>query len=329
MINAYKQGKDLYATIAAGVYHNNYEDNLEHFPDGSFNKDGKKRRSSVKSLLLGIMYGRGVASIAEQTGCSTKEAQEIIDNFYNGFPDVKKWMDETNEFAKKNGYVEDLWGRRRRLPDIQLPKFEVKFKDKNITDTEFNPIIGSLGVVDSGKSTIIKEYLDKAFKCRGRAQIDKLKQEALKDNIDIRDNGGFISQAERQCVNARIQGGAATMSKRAMIKVHNDDLLRQWGFKLMLAVHDELIGECPIENQDKVADRLCELMKSAALPEVTVPFKCDPTIERSWYYEDYSASVIDSYKDKLNEGNTEQQAFKYIEEKYPESTAEQLRLMIS
>ena len=53
MINAYKQGKDLYATIAAGVYHNNYEDNLEHFPDGSINKDGKKRRGSCKSLLLG------------------------------------------------------------------------------------------------------------------------------------------------------------------------------------------------------------------------------------------------------------------------------------
>ena len=53
MINAYKEGKDLYATIAAGVYKNNYEDNLEHYPDGSKNSEGAKRRSSVKSLLLG------------------------------------------------------------------------------------------------------------------------------------------------------------------------------------------------------------------------------------------------------------------------------------
>ena len=53
MINAYKQGKDLYSTIASRVYHNKYEDNLEFFPNGKPNLDGAKRRSSVKGLLLG------------------------------------------------------------------------------------------------------------------------------------------------------------------------------------------------------------------------------------------------------------------------------------
>ena len=53
MINAYKAGKDLYATIACGVYHNNYWDNMEHHEDGTANPDGKKRRSAMKSLLLG------------------------------------------------------------------------------------------------------------------------------------------------------------------------------------------------------------------------------------------------------------------------------------
>lgn len=53
MINAYKEGKDLYATIAMGVYHNDYWDNMEHFEDGSPNPEGKKRRGSCKSLLLG------------------------------------------------------------------------------------------------------------------------------------------------------------------------------------------------------------------------------------------------------------------------------------
>ena len=53
MINAYKNGKDLYATIATGVYHNKYEDNLECYPDGTLNPEGKKRRSNCKSLLLG------------------------------------------------------------------------------------------------------------------------------------------------------------------------------------------------------------------------------------------------------------------------------------
>ena len=57
MIEAYKAGKDLYATIATGVYHNKYEDNLEHNPDGTLNPEGKKRRSNVKSLLLGQTLG--------------------------------------------------------------------------------------------------------------------------------------------------------------------------------------------------------------------------------------------------------------------------------
>lgn len=108
MINSYKQNKDLYAMIASSVYHNNYEDNLEHYPDGSINVEGKKRRSSCKSLLLGLMYGRGVASIAEQIHGTVEEAQEIIDNFYNEFPKVKQWMDDSVSFAKKNGYVTDL-----------------------------------------------------------------------------------------------------------------------------------------------------------------------------------------------------------------------------
>lgn len=329
MINAYKQGKDLYATIAAGVYHNNYEDNLEHFPDGSINKDGKKRRGSCKSLLLGIMYGRGVASIAEQINGTVKDAQEIVDNFYNGFPKVKKWMDETNEFAKTNGYVEDLWGRRRRLPDINLPKYQISFKDKNMTDTEFNPLLGSRGLVNSGKSNIINEYYKKAEACRGKKQIDNLKAEALKNNIEIKDNGGFISQAERQCVNARIQGGAATMSKRAMIKVHHDPELRRLGFKLMLAVHDELIGECPIENSELVAERLCDLMKSAALPEVQVPFKCDPTIEPSWYYEDYSAAIIGAYQELIDSGKSKEDALTSVYSEYSESTPEQINAMLN
>lgn len=74
MINAYKEGKDLYATIASGVYKTGYWDCMEHWEDGSPNPEGKKRRGSVKSLLLGIMYGRGVSSIAEQIHGTKEEA---------------------------------------------------------------------------------------------------------------------------------------------------------------------------------------------------------------------------------------------------------------
>ena len=112
MINAYKQGKDLYATIASGVYNNEYRLNLEYMtnPDGSpilddngeriLYLEGKKRRSNCKKLLLGIMYGMGPAKIAEDIGGTIKEAQKIIDDFYMGFPKVKDWMDKSRESGK-------------------------------------------------------------------------------------------------------------------------------------------------------------------------------------------------------------------------------------
>ena len=328
MITAYKEGKDLYATIAAGVYHNDYWDNMEHHQDGSANPAGKKRRGACKSLLLGIMYGRGVASIAEQIGGTTKEAQKIVDDFYKSFPKVKDWVDATEKFAKENGYVEDLWGRRRRLPDIQLPPYELRFKNKEL-NTTFNPLLGSKGKFTNNSSPLISKYETLLKKAKGRDEINKIIEQASTDGISIRNNGGFISQAERQCVNARVQGGAATMSKRAMIKVYNDKELNDLGFHLMLAVHDELIGECPEENAERVAERLCDVMKIAALPECTVPFKCDPTIEKVWYYTDYSDTIREYFNDLVEKGNTQEDALNILLSDKCECTKEQIIEMLN
>lgn len=330
MINAYKEGKDLYATIASGVYKNNYEDNLEHNLDGTFSPDGKKRRSSVKAILLGIMYGRGVASIAEQIGGTIQDAQKIVDDFYASFPQVKVWMDESENMAKTLGYVETVWGRRRRLPDIQLPKFEVKFKDGILSDSEFNPLLGAKNIVSSGKSNLIQTYLNKANECRSRKQIEDLKIQALKDNIELKCNEGFISQAIRQCVNARIQGSAADMSKRAMIKVHHDPELQRLGFKLLLAVHDELIGECPEENQEAVAERLSEVMKISAQPEVTVPFKCDASIVPSWYFDECAAEVQKQYhKLQTEEGYSSLEARQFLIDTEVQWTSQEIDALLA
>ena len=85
MITAYKQGKDLYATIASGVYKMGYWDCMERYEDGSPNPEGKKRRQSVKAILLGIMYGRGARAIAEQIGSTVERAQEIVDDIVIGW----------------------------------------------------------------------------------------------------------------------------------------------------------------------------------------------------------------------------------------------------
>lgn len=330
MIDAYRNKQDLYATIATKVYHNNYWDNMEHHEDGSPNPEGKKRRSNCKSILLGIMYGRGAASIAEQIGSTVPEAQKIVDDFFKGYPKVKQWIDKTQEDAKRLGYVEDHWGRRRRLPDIMRPPVEVKYSDKNrvVVPSDFNPLLGSTGKYTSSTRSDIDIYKDKALATKSRKEMEKIKAEALSKGIEIHENGGFIAQAERQCVNARIQGGSATITKLAMLNVYNNAELRALGFKILICVHDELIGECPAENQERVAELLSKCMIDSVRDSVSCPMKCDAEIEPSWYYNERCSILSNQYTKYLQEGLNHESALLNLQEEYEELTSSQILEML-
>lgn len=261
------------------------------------------------------MYGMGAASLAESIKGTPQEAQKIIDDFYKGFPKVKSWIDKTYEDARETGYVEDLWGRRRRLPDMQLPKYVVTLDSEKDSITDFNPLLGSKLIFKKEVSPKVKKYEEALKNAKDFRDTNKIKSDAKKEGVTIQDNGGFISRAERQCVNARVQGSAATMSKKAMIKVHSDEVLNKLGFKLLLAVHDELIGECPEENSQQVSERLCELMRISALPECKTPFKCDPTIETFWYEADYAGEVKKTYSEYLSKYSQEKALEKLFEDR--------------
>ena len=326
MIESYKQNKDLYATIASKVYHNDYGDNLEFNPEtGKIQPDGKKRRTSVKSLLLGIMYGMSTPSIASQLKCDIKEAEDIKQGFFKEFPKVNNWINKTQAFAKQNGYVEDVWGRRRRLPDIKMPRYEVI--DDNV-ELSFNPLLYSFGVNKDKNRGIENEYLSRLSNSRSKKETDFIKEQAKKDNIRIKDNSGFVAQAERQCVNARIQGGAASMSKRAMINVYNSKELKELGFRLLIAVHDELIGECPVKNKEECKKLLTDIMVQSALPEVTVPMKCDTDDFPSWYYDVYSSDIKKEYN-QLQETLSINDAYSVLLNNHLELLPEEINSIIS
>ena len=326
MIDAYKQNKDLYATIAAGVYKNDYWDNMEHRQDGSPNPEGKKRRSNCKSLLLGIMYGRGAPSIAEQIHSTVEEAQQIINDFYKQFPKVKEWTEKTEKDAKVTGYVEDLWGRRRRLPDILLPKYTVK---STKASTEFNPILYTLGKVNNSSAALVESYKKKLSKVKSRNDYQKIQQEAERDGIYIVDNGAFISQAERQCVNARIQGGAASMTKVCMRKVFDDEELNRLGAKLVLQIHDEVIVECPKQNAEAVMSRLTYVMKTSVADKVQVPFKCDGYIVNCWYEDDFGDILKQELQKLIELGTSKEESFSKLLKEHSELTSEQLTQLLS
>lgn len=283
MIQAYREGKDIYAWIAEKIYRVPYDECREYRPDGTKNPDGKKRRDSVKSIILGIMYGRGVKSLAEQLGSTTKEAQKIIDQFYNAFPTVKDWMDSTLTKAKVAGFVETAWGRKRRLPDIKLEPYA--FTQIGGTPIDFDPL--SFDNHAAVSNEVPKKIKDEYIKRLNGTWSNKKKQEIIAEaksrGILIKDNGGFIADAERQCVNSVIQGSSADMTKLAMIRIGNDSYLKERSCQLLLQVHDEVIAECPEEYAKECADRLTELMVNAASEKISVPMKCDAEITRVWY----------------------------------------------
>lgn len=265
------------------------------------------------------MYGRGTASVAEQIGSSVEEAQQLVDKFFNGFPTVRDWIEKTRESARKLGYVEDVAGRRRRLPDIQLPKYQIIPKEGSEFTEEFNPLLYAKPSTSTEDNPILKHYEEALKNVKGRKDFAALKEQAAKDcpQIELKDNSGFIAEAERQCVNARVQGGASTISKTAMINVARDAELNRLGFRILICVHDEIIGECPRENAEKVGKRLSQLMIESAAVLCSVPMKCDTYCISRWYEDDFSDYIHGRYEDmSAGSGSAEEVRAKLLED-YP------------
>lgn len=286
MIQAYLEGKDLYATIASKIYKVPYDECKEFRPDGSVNPEGKKRRTSVKPVLLGLMYGRGVPSIAEEMKISPEEAAKIINDFYTEFPKVKEFVQFAQEFASDYGFVETAWGRKRRLTDMLLDPIEIECI-KTSTSNNFNPLSFTQEQdMNYVSDEVYYKYARLMNSAYGKKQKDKVKQKALEEGYKITDNGGKIADAQRQCVNSIIQGSAADMTKITMIKIANDEELNRLGYKLIIPVHDEVLGICPIENAKEVAKRLEYIMVHVVDGKFKIPMKVDIEITKQWYGEE-------------------------------------------
>ncbi len=345
MIKAYTEDKDLYAVIASLMFKNNYEDNLAFYPEGTeiiyegakvttgkkthMNVEGNLRRQSAKAVLLGSLYGRGTASIRDQVNegrnpehqISMEEAQTIMDTFYREFPRLAQWMEECREYARNKGYVENWRGRRRRLPDAQLPKYGFSLLENHSLDN-FNPLLGGRDKQDNSTINKYKELLSKAkyFK-----EIQEIKEKALKEGVKIQDNGGYISQAERQAVNFPCQSGGADLTKLAMIKADKDPLLNRLGFKLLLTIHDEIIGECPKENSEEAAKRLSKLMVDTATENnLNVPMKCDPAVTYHWYEDEVISSLNSELATYIEKGISREEAYNKIVNEHTELLESQI-----
>ena len=106
MIAAFNDHLDIHQSTAALVFNVAYEDVT------------KEQRYRAKTVNFGITYGQSAFALSEQLDIERKEAQIIIDKYYEQFPNIRQFIDDTISFASQNGYVETLYGRRRHIPNI-------------------------------------------------------------------------------------------------------------------------------------------------------------------------------------------------------------------
>ena len=202
MIKVFREGKDLHAATAANIYKKPIEEVT------------RDERTKSKRANFGIIYGITVFGLAERLDIPRDEAKMLIDGYFDTFPQVHQYMEESKEIARKQGYVTTLFGRRRYLPDINSANSVVR---------------------------------------------------------------GF---AERNAINAPIQGTAADIIKVAMIRIFNRFKKEGIQSKMILQVHDELNFSVYPEEKEKVERIVLEEMQGAF--EMKVPLVADSGFGENW-----------------------------------------------
>jgi DNA polymerase I-like protein with 3'-5' exonuclease and polymerase domains len=280
MYNTFMEGKDLYSEIASKAFNKPYEECKEFRPDGTTNKEGKARRTQAKSILLGVLYGRGTESIAEQLGTTAKEAQSIKDSVFRGFPAIKQFEEDSIQMSKDYGFVTTVCGRKRRLPSMMLPDYEIVWKDGVAPDDD--PLAFDVSMDSSREvpESVKRKWLTKIRSANFYTRR-KVIEAAEEDGISIIDH--TKDKDTTKVVNARIQGSAADLTKLAMIELHRNERLRELGFRMLIPVHDEIIAECPEENVKECSELLASTMSYAAEQILEMPIKCDVEITKQWY----------------------------------------------
>lgn len=202
MIAAFQNNEDIHASTAAKLF------------DVALEEVTKTQRGQAKTVNFGIIYGQGAFGLADQTGLSRTEAKNMIDAYFESYPQLKKYMAEQIQKAKELGYVETILGRKRHLKDINSSNFTVR------------------------------------------------------------------AHAERNAVNAPIQGSAADIIKLAMIKIDQELETQNLETKMLLQVHDELLFEAPIDEVETAMSLIKKEMESAF--STTVPLLVEVGVGNNW-----------------------------------------------
>jgi DNA polymerase-1 len=202
MIDAFRNKRDIHTTTAAKVF------------KVALDKVTPDMRRKAKEVNFGILYGSTAFGLAQNLRISKTEASEIIDSYFKEFSGIKRYMDDSINFAREKEYVETILGRRRYLRDIN---------SRNITTRGF---------------------------------------------------------AERNAINAPIQGSAADIIKIAMVNIHRWLQKENLKSRMIMQVHDELIFDLHKDEEKIVKPKIQELMKHAI--NIEVPMEVEVGVGKNW-----------------------------------------------
>ena len=202
MINAFKNGEDIHASTASKVF------------NVPLNAVTREQRSNAKTVNFGIIYGVSAFGLSNQTDLSRSEAKELIDTYYATYPKLRNFISEQVDFARDNGYVQTVLGRRRYLKDI------------------------------NSRNAVVR------------------------------------GAAERNAVNAPIQGSAADIIKIAMINIHKKLEEGNYKTKMLLQVHDELVFDVYKPELESIKTLVKTEMENAY--KLEVPLDVDLDIGDNW-----------------------------------------------
>lgn len=259
MREALKSGRDVYSEIASLIFHLPYEECTEHHSE-----EGSKRRYQAKQVTLSLLYGKQTYTLAKDLGITTKEAQELTDKFFNSFSGVRDWISRTIDSAKRYGYVKNLQGIKRRLP--------ILLED----DYVFEPLASNTVTIEQKR-----KYINLLSNAWGNSQREDIINKARKELILIKDNTYKKAQAERQCVNAPIQSSASYMVKKAMIAIDADKKLKELGYRMLIPIHDEILGEAPEEHAEECSKIVSKIMVDVN-KDLSTPISVDTEITTAW-----------------------------------------------
>ncbi|MFE3869427.1 DNA polymerase I [Flavobacterium sp. LS2P90] len=202
MIKAFQNQEDIHKSTASKVFNVPLEEVT------------REQRSHAKTVNFGIIYGVSAFGLSNQTSLSRSESAALIEAYYQTYPRLKSYIQEQIDFARENGYVQTILGRRRYLKDI------------------------------NSQNAIVR--------------------------------GG----AERNAVNAPIQGSAADIIKIAMINIHEKLTSENWKSKMLLQVHDELVFDVHNSELEKIKPMIKHEMENAF--KLDVPLDVDLGAGKDW-----------------------------------------------